>query len=80
VVQNLVRHSDPKLTYNVYARTFEDTGRKAVASLPVIDISNFGVNQIISASQHTENGEDHFAICLAKPMSEKRIKQNQPEL
>ena len=37
VVQKLARHSDPRLTFNTYARTFEEAERKAVTFLP-----NFG--------------------------------------
>lgn len=37
VVQKLARHSDPKLTYNTYARTFETEEQKALEALP-----NFG--------------------------------------
>jgi hypothetical protein len=37
VVQKLARHSDPRLTFNTYARTFEDAEQKALNSLP-----NFG--------------------------------------
>ncbi len=69
VVQTLARHSEPKLTYNVYARTFKETERKAVAGLPVIDIANLGVNKIISAFQDAENGGAYFANCLTKSMS-----------
>ena len=34
VVQKLARHSDPKLTYNTYARTFETEEQKALDALP----------------------------------------------
>ena len=37
VIQKLARHSDPRLTFNTYARTFEEAERKAVTFLP-----NFG--------------------------------------
>jgi integrase len=37
VVQQLARHSDPRLTFNVYARTFEKSEQKALSCLP-----NFG--------------------------------------
>ena len=37
VVQKLARHSDPRLTFNTYARTFAEAEQKAVTSLP-----NFG--------------------------------------
>ena len=37
VVQKLARHSDPRLTFNTYARTFEKAEQKAMNFLP-----NFG--------------------------------------
>jgi len=37
VVQKLARHSDPRLTFNTYARTFEKAEQKAMNLLP-----NFG--------------------------------------
>jgi integrase len=37
VVQKLARHSDPRLTFNTYARTFEEAEQKAITFLP-----NFG--------------------------------------
>jgi len=44
VVQKLARHSDPRLTFNTYARTFEDAEQKAISFLP-----NFG-NLVLSTS------------------------------
>jgi hypothetical protein len=38
VIQKLARHSDPKLTFNIYARCFAENEQKALAVLP-----NFGV-------------------------------------
>ena len=74
-VQTLARHSDPKLTYNVYARTFEGTERKAVAGLPVVDLSSFAAMGAMSAS--TELADNHSAtysaICLPQ-------NGNQPDL
>jgi len=37
IVQKLARHSDPRLTFNTYARTFEKAEQKAMNFLP-----NFG--------------------------------------
>ncbi|MHC4148639.1 MAG: tyrosine-type recombinase/integrase [Planctomycetota bacterium] len=37
VIQKLARHSDPRLTFNTYARTFEESEQKALNCLP-----NFG--------------------------------------
>jgi len=34
IVQKLARHSDPRLTFNTYARTFEDAEQKAISFLP----------------------------------------------
>ena len=39
VVQKLVRHSDPRLTFNTYVRTFEEAEQKALNFLP--DFGNF---------------------------------------
>ncbi len=39
VIQKLARHSDPRLTFNTYARTFEDAEQKAMNFLP--DFGNF---------------------------------------
>ena len=66
VVQKLARHSDPRLTFNTYARTFAEAEQKAVTFLP-----NFGdfvlstcldkicTKQEISGDNHRhENGQD----------------------
>ncbi len=37
MIQKLARHSDPRLTFNTYARTFEEAEQKAINFLP-----NFG--------------------------------------
>lgn len=34
VIQELTRHSDPKLTFNIYARTLEKSKTDAVKFLP----------------------------------------------
>jgi len=39
VVQKLARHSDPRLTFNTYARSFEKAEKKALSVLP--DFGNF---------------------------------------
>lgn len=39
VIQKMARHSDPRLTFNTYARTFEDAEQKAISFLP--DFGNF---------------------------------------
>ena len=39
IVQKLARHSDPRLTFNTYARAFEETEQEAIALLP--NVGNF---------------------------------------
>ena len=34
VIQKLARHSDPRLTFNTYARTFEESEQEALNCLP----------------------------------------------
>ena len=48
IVQKLARHSDPKLTYNTYARAFEEGEKLAVKSLP--DIARFNLSFCLSFS------------------------------
>jgi hypothetical protein len=43
-VQKLAHHSDPRLTFNTYARTFEEAEQKAMNFLP-----NFG-NFVLATS------------------------------
>jgi integrase/recombinase XerD len=80
VVQKLARHSDPRLTFNTYARTFAEAEQKAVTFLP-----NFGdfvlstcldkicTRQDISRDNHRhENGQDtrktaFLAACQVPP-------------
>ncbi len=65
VVQKLARHSDPRLTFNTYARTFAEAEQKAVTFLPnfgdfVLSTSLDKVcrNQEISIDNHRhENGQ-----------------------
>ncbi len=72
VVQKLARHSDPRLTFNTYARTFEKAEQKAVTFLP-----NFGDfvlatcldskrrKQEISIDNHRhKNGQDTLKIAF----------------
>jgi hypothetical protein len=47
VIQKLARHSDPRLTFNTYARTFEEAEQKAMNFLP-----NFG-DFVLSTSLDT---------------------------
>ena len=66
VVQKLARHSDPRLTFNTYARTFEESEQEAMNCLP--NFGNFvlstcldtnGKKQGISIDNHRQqNGQD----------------------
>ncbi|MBW8040539.1 MAG: tyrosine-type recombinase/integrase [Planctomycetes bacterium] len=56
VVQKLARHSDPRLTFNTYARTFEDAEQKAISFLP-----NFG-NLVLSTSLDKMCGKQEISV------------------
>ena len=56
VVQELARHSDPRLTFNTYARTFEDAKQKAIGFLP-----NFG-NLVLSTCLDKMCGKQQITI------------------
>ncbi|MHC4477714.1 MAG: tyrosine-type recombinase/integrase [Planctomycetota bacterium] len=56
VVQKLARHSDPRLTFNTYARTFAEAEKKAVAFLP-----NFG-NFVLSTCLDTDRRKQEISI------------------
>jgi len=48
VIQKLARHSDPKLTFNVYARVLPESEQKAISFLP--DFGNiFGENSLCAS-------------------------------
>jgi len=44
VIQTLARHSDPRLTFNTYARTFEESEQKAMNFLPNIGDFHFATS------------------------------------
>jgi integrase len=52
VIQKLARHSDPRMTFNLYARTFEESEQKAISFLP--NIGNFIFSQISATSRTDE--------------------------
>lgn len=56
VIQKLARHSDPRLTFNTYARTFEETEQKALNFLP-----NFG-DFVLSTSLDTNCIEQEIFV------------------
>ncbi len=66
VVQKLARHSDPRLTFNTYARTFEQAEQNALNCLPdfgnfVLDIcldKNCTKQEIYVDNYRQENGQD----------------------
>jgi integrase len=56
VVQKLARHSDPRLTFNTYARTFEKAEQKAISFLP-----NFG-NLVLPTCLDTKRKKQEILI------------------
>ncbi|MHC4463194.1 MAG: tyrosine-type recombinase/integrase [Planctomycetota bacterium] len=66
VVQKLARHSDPRLTFNTYARTFEKAEQNALNCLP--DFGNFVLSTCLDSNRTKqeilidnggqENGQD----------------------
>jgi integrase len=56
VVQKLARHSDPRLTFNTYARTFDDAEQRAISFLP-----NFG-NFVLSTSLDSNGKKQEIYI------------------
>jgi len=56
VIMQLARHSDPRLTFNTYARTFEDSKQKALNFLP-----NFG-NFVLATSLDTGRRKQEILI------------------
>ena len=68
LVQKLARHSDPRLTFNTYARSFEKAEQKALSALP--DFGSFVLStcldkvctkqEISIDNQRHENSQDTF--------------------
>jgi integrase len=66
VVQTLARHSDPRLTFNTYARTFEKAEQQAISFLPNFGnfvlstgLDNNRIKQEIFIDSHRhKNGQD----------------------
>ena len=56
VIQKLARHSDPRLTFNTYARTFEQSEKNALSCLP-----NFG-NFVLSTSLDSNGKKQEISI------------------
>jgi len=56
VVQKLARHSDPRLTFNTYARTFDEAEQKAISFLP-----NCG-NFVLSTSLDTNRRKQEILV------------------
>ena len=48
IIQKLARHSDPRLTFNTYARTFEEGERQAVRLLPDFHFATSFAKQCVS--------------------------------
>ena len=72
VVQKLARHSDPRLTFNTYTRTFDETEQKAISFLP--DCGNFVLStcldtnrtkqEILIDNGGQENGQDDLETAV----------------
>jgi integrase len=72
VVQKLARHSDPRLTFNTYARTFEEAEQKAVTFLP--NFGNFVLStcldktgtkqEILIDNQRQQNDQDTLKTAI----------------
>jgi len=83
-IQKLMRHSDPKLTFNTYARSFNKTEKQAVKQLP--DLTDFA-GQFCLAHQDAQHrpiitsGEKANAIF--RPKTPKKgtnsVAQNSPK-
>ncbi len=81
VVQKLARHSDPRLTFNTYARTFDEAEQKAISFLP-----NFG-NLVLSTcldktcrkqgilidNHRHKNGQDTFINAILADKQTPRV-------
>jgi len=72
VVQKLARHSDPRLTFNTYARTFEESEQEALNCLPnfgnfvlstCLD-SNCKKQEILIDNQRQQNGQDALKTAI----------------
>jgi len=66
VVQKLARHSDPRLTFNTYARTLENAEQEAVTFLPILgnfvfdtSLHKTGIKQDISIDSHRQRNCDN---------------------
>ena len=81
VVQELARHSDPRLTFNTYARTFEDAKQKAISFLP--DFGNIvlstcldkmcGKQQITIDKHGHKNSQDTLITALLASKQTPRV-------
>lgn len=72
VVQKLARHSDPRLTFNTYARTFEQSEQKAMNCLPVFGNfvlstcldSNRKKREILIDNHRQQNGQNTLKVAV----------------
>jgi len=67
-VQTLARHSDPKLTFGVYAKLFQETEKKAMDSLPIIDLSSQAMSSIMNSQVYSPRHSPQ----TMRPISETR--------
>jgi hypothetical protein len=78
VVQKLARHSDPRLTFNTYARTFEESEQEALNCLP--NFGNFVLStcldksrterEVLRYDQIEQNGQDALKTTI---LADKKI-------
>ncbi len=59
IVQKLAMHSDPRLTFNTYARVFEDKEQEAVDLLPVVGNSYFAISLAKSCTKQRASVNMH---------------------
>jgi integrase len=66
VIQKLARHSDPRLTFNLYARTFKKTEQEAIKHLP--DMTDFAGQFVLSGCLAHPGARDSLPV----PSEEKK--------
>jgi hypothetical protein len=72
IVQKLARHSDRRLTFNTYARTFEEAEQKAINFLPNFgdfvlgtSLDNFCIKQeVYRDNQRHKNSQDALQTAI----------------
>ena len=80
-IQKLARHSDPRLTFNTYARSFEKAEKKALSALP--DFGSFVLStcldkvctkqEISIDNQRHKNSQDTFKTAFLADQETPRV-------